>query len=181
MRLPGAVGGDGDGQQFAYDLIVADIPGDLPAEPGLERRRDQPQLPVRVGLGDHQPPLDGREMRHVRRPGEQAIDQPPPLLRARVLEELVRLSGRRDPAGEVERHPAEELGVVGRRRRLDAMLGPACGNQAVDRLHQQPRGILRPIAGPGAGPPSDDRSPPGDDDPNQDPARTRAPPTRPHG
>ena len=42
--LPGAVGDDGDGQQFAYDLIVADIPGDLPAEPGLERRRDKPQL-----------------------------------------------------------------------------------------------------------------------------------------
>ena len=90
------VGNDGDGQQFAYDLIIADIRGDLLAEPGLERRRDQPQLPVRVGLGDHQPPLDGREMRHVRRPVEQAIDQPPPLLRARVLEELVRLSGRRD-------------------------------------------------------------------------------------
>ena len=52
----------------------------------------------------------------------QAIDEPGALVRIGRFDISARLGRRGNPAGQVERQPADQGGVVGHRRRLDASL-----------------------------------------------------------
>ena len=66
------------------------------------------------------------------------LHQPRALVRARIVEEIAGLGGRRDLADQVEVDAAQELGVIGGPGGLHLGLGPLGGQQAVDLLRRAP-------------------------------------------
>ena len=137
----------------ANDLVVADILLELLPQPQLEARLKIAQLVVGVALGQEQIAPDVRHVGDVAGPLEEVFDQPLPLVGGGVLEEAARLGHRRDLAREVEVDAADELGVVGQRRRRHLVLLLAQGEGAIDPLGQRPgvADVVLRRSGPGGG------------------------------
>ena len=101
------------GQQLAAQLIERLARG---------KRLPQVLLPIpgiRVFVG---PPLDqhhvpsDRHLAGILRAGQQAVDQPGPLVAGRIRQELAGLASSRDIAGQIEINAADEIGIARLRR-----------------------------------------------------------------
>ena len=75
---------------------------------------------------------------------EQRVDEFGPLVGIGMIEKRAGLADRRNLANQVEADPAEELGVVGRGGRLDAVLFPVAHEVIVD--HGGQLVLVEPLA-----------------------------------
>ena len=113
-HIEGAAAGD---DQLVHQLVVRPVVLDRLAQPAAEGEH---------ALVAHELPVAAQEVAPLERPVvdvriavDEFVDQAVPLLLGRrvVGEEGAHRLGGRDPAGEIERHAAQEGGVVGRARR----------------------------------------------------------------
>ncbi len=139
VARPASRAAETDGEDFPDDLVVAHFLGDFLAEPRLEGRRQATDLAVRVGLGQEQHAIGFGGVGQIRGAVEQDLHQLRALVRARIVEEVARLGGRRDLADQVEVDAAQVLGVIGGRGGPNLGLGPLGGQQAVDLLGERLR------------------------------------------
>ena len=103
-------------QQFANQLIVGPVVVQVGSQPVVERKRDGL---VRFGpafVAEDGVPLVGKVLGVVG-PVEQPVNPPAALVRVGIGQKLLRLLQPRQPAGDVDRQPAQESRVVGRRGR----------------------------------------------------------------
>jgi hypothetical protein len=135
LPLP-RVADEGQGEQVADHAVVGDVVGELPAQPGVQVGQQSAALKVGGGLGRQQLEPEVGEVAGVGRAVQQFVDGAFALVGSTVGEEAAHVADGGDAAGDVQVQAAQEGGVVGRRGRLHALLGPAGGDQLVDALRQ---------------------------------------------
>ena len=126
----------GGHEQVGHDPIVSPTQNKLSPQPILQS--DQPSRLRWIELPrQHQVAPHVGQVRGVGRGIEQTIDQRGPLVGVVVVEECLRFGNRRNHAGQIERQPAVEFGVIGRCRGFDANCLPAPCQKLVDALRDR--------------------------------------------